>query len=137
MEVNVAKHPAIPLLSCTSAHFVYAVLSFLLPLLISFTLFSLFSYLYLTYRMRFLGIWTAAWALWSLRVGYVAFLEPMQRYTAADSFAVILGVSYITLILLGAAELGSRQVMKVGLPLAVFGVSFNAFFSSTGPVLLF
>ena len=110
---------------------------FLAPLLISFTLFSLLSYLYLTYRKRFLGIWTAAWALWSLRIGYVAFLEPTQQYTAGDNFVVILGMTYAALILLGAFELGSRRVMKAGLPLAGLGISINAFFSSTAPVLMF
>ncbi len=101
------------------------------PLLVSCTLTVLFLYLYLTYRVRFLGIWTAAWALWSIRIGYVAFLQDMQS-GRGDIFTIIIISMYGTLILLGAAELGGQRVIKIWLPLIIFADIFRVVANSIG-----
>lgn len=99
--------------------------------MVSSMLSFLFLYLYLTYRSRFLGIWTAAWALWSLRIGYVAFLQDFQS-GRADFFSIIIGSAFGTLILLGAAKLGGQRVIKIWLPLIIFGIVFRGVASSIG-----
>ncbi len=108
-----------------------SIFPYVAPLVFSITLSVLFLYLYLTYRLRYLGIWTAAWTLWSLRMGYAILLQDTLSESGGN-FLLILILSYTTLILLGAAELGGQRVMKVWLPLAVFAFVIRIAASSIG-----
>ena len=103
----------------------------LAPLIVSFTLFALFLYLYLTYKRRFIGIWTAGWALWTLQLGIVSYYK-LTDYSGGIGLVLVLGLAYTTLILLGAAALDDRPVLKIWLPLAALGILFYEFASATG-----
>jgi hypothetical protein len=56
-------------------------------------------------------------------MGYALFLQDMQ-YENPNIFIVILPFFYTTLILLGAAELYGKSVMKLWLPLITLGLIF-------------
>ncbi len=105
---------------------------FVTPMVSSLTLFLLFLYLTINYKERFLGLWTAAWGVWFVRLGFSA-IEQDNFYGSSTvyihSFLVLV---YTTLVLLGAADLSKQSVLKYWIPLGVAALLFRYFGPAEG-----
>lgn len=88
------------------------------PLVGALTLSFLFLYLWLVYRRRFLGLWTAAWTLWFVRLAYGVVTGGME-VGSSDPVPRVIAMTYTTFVLLGAAEFSGRRVLPWWLAVAV------------------
>lgn len=70
---------------------------------------SVFGYLWLVDRRRWLGLWTAAWALWFVRLAWGSVTGGMG-VGSGDAVPPILAMTYTTFVLLGAAEFSERRL---------------------------
>ena len=79
------------------------------PLVGALSLAGLFGYLWLVDRQRWLGLWTAAWVLWFVRLAWGSMVGGM-RVGSGDATARVLAMTYTTFVLLGTAAFSGRRL---------------------------